>query len=210
MCEHHQGGGWGANVRAGPGVGCGERREPLSPRPLRRAAPSASLDPGTGHNQGGREGAPRKGESCQQHLVEDFPAGCLVWGIRFPHSTELDPARQVGGEQPAFLHFLLQPALAGAFPPVVGKWRWRAKGPPGPGLGRRHSGRRQDRALRARAGGSGPRGRGRGPAAPRASPPPRPAAPLPRPSGTPSLRRAVTCFALHSAVAAPVAVAASS
>lgn len=208
MCEHHQGGGWGANVRAGPGVGCGERREPLSPRPLRRAAPSASLDPGTGHNQGGRKGAPRKGESCQQHLVEDFPAGCLVWGIRFPHSTELDPARQVGGEQPAFLHFLLQPALAGAFPPVVGKWRWRAKGPPG--LGRRHSGRRQDRALRARAGGSGPRGRGRGPAAPRASPPPRPAAPLPRPSGTPCLRRAVTCFALHSAVAAPVAVAASS
>lgn len=48
------------------------------------AAPPAPATPAPGSTGEGGRGA-RNGKSCRSHLAEDFPAGCLVWGIRFPH-----------------------------------------------------------------------------------------------------------------------------
>ena len=37
----------------------------------------------------------RNGESYRPHLAKNFPAGCLVWGIRFP------PFNSAGGREAA-------------------------------------------------------------------------------------------------------------
>lgn len=125
-----------AGTRAGDGP-----NTPPVPRALQhhhcppRTQPrGAECEPGPG--EGGR-GRPGTEKPARRTWPRTFRPAVRFGVYDFPHS-----ARQVGGEQPPFLHFLLPPALPGAFPPVVGKSRRSAQGPPEPGprLWARHSG----------------------------------------------------------------------
>ena len=140
--------------------------------------------------------------------------------------------------RPASLHFLLPPALPGAFPPVWGKSSWSARGAAGTAAGRRRTWAPGPSSRRAEAEGGGQAGSEPGCAARRTglsgqrpggggerrrparahSPhphllrPPQPCSLFPARARrtTTCPHSSFTCFALRSAIAARVAVAASS